>query len=112
MADTYPLKPNRITNSTPEFKTTVVRFENGNEQRSASYAIPKTTFRLVHQAIGMQELNIIVDFFKSRKGSYLPFYFVNHIDGKTYKVRFKEDKLNIEYINAYFANIDVELITC
>jgi hypothetical protein len=60
----------------------------------------------------MTNLGVLIDFFKARKGAYEAFYFVNHIDGVTYICRFAEDKLNIEYVNAYIANAEMELKVC
>lgn len=110
--DTYPLVPNRISNATPEFKTNIVKSESGHEQRSPNYSQPKKTFRLYHQLLNLNELAILTNFFVAKKGSYMKFYFVNHIDNVTYECRFVEDKLPIEFVNAYIANVTVELVTC
>jgi len=112
MADTYPLQPNRITTVDVGFQTTIVAFESGYEQRSADWGKPKRTFKLTHKYLNETELGILVDFFIEKKGQFQKFYLVNHIDGKTYEVRFKSDRLTIERLNAYFSNVDVEVIEC
>ncbi len=112
MADTYPLTPNRIVGITPEFKTTIIKFEGPYEQRLANWPNSLTGFRLYHQALTLSELQLLEDHFKDRQGAYLKFYFVNHIDGQTYEVRFKTDRLQIEPINARFFNVTTELVIC
>lgn len=110
---TYPLTPNRITRAMPEYKTTTIKFERGYEQRSPDHDEPIITFQLQHQMLAVAtELQTLINFFKARKGSYEKFYFVNHIDNVTYECRFSKDSLEIEYINAFFASVNVELKTC
>lgn len=112
MGTTYPLQPNRITETTPEWSTRILSYSDygGSEQRITTRSKPKRTFRLQHQYITKSELDIIINFFNEKKGAFLPFYFVNHVDSQTYTVRFKDDRLQITHINAYFFNVDVELI--
>ncbi|MGA1846762.1 DUF2460 domain-containing protein [Deferribacter abyssi] len=112
MADTYPLQPNRIQTVGIQFKTTVVTFESGYEQRSADWNKPKKTFRLIHQYLDEKSLKTLTDFFTEKKGGFQKFYFVNHIDGQTYTVRFKSDSLTVERVNAYFSNVEVEVVEC
>jgi len=110
--DTYPLVPNRIASGGIEFKTTVVEYETGDEQRSADRSSPIRIFRLFHQILDNTNQKILEDFFVAKRGRAIKFYFVNHIDKVTYECRFHEDKLQFEYINALFANIILELRTC
>jgi phage-related protein len=113
MADTYPLVPNRITNIKPEFKTTIVKFEGGYEQRFSNHGKPRRTFRLEHQLLRQDtEVPVLEAFFFKQRGAFGRFYLVNHIDGQTYTVRFKEDGLQIDYVNAKFANVTVEVVEC
>lgn len=109
---TFPLVPDRIINVTEEFKTKIVTFENGVEQRSPQYNTSKPTFKLVFRFLTTTRLNTLKDFFKARKGSYEAFYFVNHVDGLTYTCRFKADTFKIEYINVNISNVDVEVKVC
>jgi len=110
--DTYPLIPDRITSTAPEYKTTTVNFESGNEQRLANWSNPKTTFSLQHTYLSKARYDELMAFYKSKKGSWKKFYFVNHVDGETYTVRFKADAMTITHINAALYNVDVELVTC
>lgn len=112
MGTTYPLQPNRIVETIPEWETRIVSFSDfgGSEQRISTRTKPKHTFRLIHQYISKSELDLIINFFNEKKGAFYPFYFVNHIDNKTYTVRFKNDSLKIDHINAKFFNVELELI--
>jgi hypothetical protein len=110
--DIYPIKPNRISQTGSIFKTRIVEFENGVEQRSPQYFMRKRTFTLEHNTIDNTKLAIIQDFFESMQGSYKAFLFNNHVDGLQYKVRFKDDTLQIERINAFFSNVRVDIIEC
>lgn len=112
MADTYPLTPNFIDSTTPEYATRILEYadKGSSEQRIATRNTPKTTFALTHKYLNVADKDTLVNFFNDRQGSYLPFYFVNHVDSNTYTVRFKEDRLNIEHINAYFFNVSLDLV--
>ncbi len=112
MGDTYPLVPNRIIESVPQFKTTIVSFEDGTEQRGTNWSENKTAFKLSHEALNTERLKILTDFFKEKKGAFRKFYFVNHHDGFAYEVRFASDKLSIQTVTSKIFNVDVELITC
>lgn len=113
MGDTYPLVPNRILGGDPEFKTTVIDFGKGHDQRCEEWPESKETFRLVHHALKVGDtLDTLVNFFKEKKGRLIKFYFANHIDGVTYEVNFKEDRLRIQYINSRYANVELELVKC
>ena len=111
MAD-YPLTPDRITNIGFEMKTTIVKFENGVEQRSSDQAIPVQTFRLYHQALDAAHLQTLTDFFIARKGQTESFNFYDYRTQTTFTVRFKDDNISGEPINAYFTDVYVEVITC
>lgn len=112
MSDTYPLIPDRIASSSPEYKTTVINFESGNEQRLANWSKPKTTFRLIHQFLTTEDLKILLNFFKEHKGGWKKFYFINHVMDETYVVRFKNDSMSITHINAKLHSVEVELVEC
>jgi len=110
--DSYPLAPNRITSSGIKFKNTIVTSESGYEQRSSVQSLPIYTFRLIHELLNANEQKMITDFFIAKKGQQTKFYFINHITGVTHECRFSAEKLSIDYVNAYFANIEVEIQTC
>ncbi|MCP4158602.1 MAG: DUF2460 domain-containing protein [Deltaproteobacteria bacterium] len=114
MADTYPLVPNRITNVGIEYKTNIIEYEQGHEQRSSRWESGKKTFKLSHKMLEKDggSYDTLLNFFNEKKGMFQKFYFVNHIDGITYEVRFNSDNLNFEHINAKFADCEVEVITC
>lgn len=108
----YPVTPNRIKNVTPEFKTNIVEFENGTEQRNPKWHKAKRTFLLEHNMLNADKELLIQNFFDARQGSYEPFTLYNHVDGRYYTVRFKADTLQWERINKWFANLSVEVVTC
>lgn len=110
--DTYPLTPNRITSHGVEFKTKVIESESGYEQRASLQANPKYRFALCHELVNLNDEGLIVNFFIEKKGMMTKFYFVNHIDSKTYECRFAKEGITIERINAMYSNITVELVTC
>lgn len=168
--DTYPLRPDRISNTDIEFKTTTVNFEKGAEQRTPNWSKPKRTFTLEHQLLSRQDQQKLIDFYIEKKGSFRKFYFCNQsesgitlideyntstfypvynktcvVDGQSYNVttvsfienneikqkkiieigglphdakgriyecKFAEDKYQIQYVNAEFANIQVGLKEC
>lgn len=108
----YPITPHRIKNVKPAFKTGVIEFENGVEQRYPNWSAQKKTFRLEHYALSTEQQETFEDFFEEMKGQYGSFSFYNHRDGKTYNVRFAQDELDFEAINAGLANLTVEVVTC
>lgn len=112
MANTFPLVPDRIKTITSEYSTNIVKFENGREQRRPNWESSKATFKLTFKALTADRVQVLKDHFDDRKGSYLPFWFVNYIDGLTYKVRFSSDKFPLEYLNVAFADFEVELVEC
>jgi len=111
MAD-YPITPNRITNIKSTFKTNVLTFENGVEQRSQRWRKSKKTFRLEHYFLDSVNQKTLTDFFDEQKGQSGSFSFYNYRDGQTYTVRFNSDELDVQAINAGYANISVEVVTC
>jgi uncharacterized protein (TIGR02217 family) len=108
----YPLIPDRILTTAPEFKTTTIVFESGHEQRSPNMSGNKPTFRIEHNLLNNTDLQTLVDFFTARKGSYESFIFYNYRDATNYTVKFKDDKLRIEHINAFFSKVRAELQVC
>ncbi|VFQ43857.1 DUF2460 domain-containing protein [Desulfoluna butyratoxydans] len=110
MGDTYPLVPNRISEFEIEFKTSEVKFENGWEQRSANWDEGQEGFTLEHYFLGKEEADILSSFFREKRGKFRKFYFKNYIDGKTYQVRFAEDKLHFEPLKARFFSTKVKLV--
>ncbi|WP_022851458.1 DUF2460 domain-containing protein [Limisalsivibrio acetivorans] len=112
MADTYPLKPNRITVTTIRHKTTVATFERGNEQRMSNWKKGKKEFELKHYNLSIEERDQIIAFHEDRHGSLRKFYFANHVDNLVYVVRFAEDSLSIDHANAYSFNLTARVIEC
>ena len=111
MAD-YPITPNRIVNIKPTFKTGIITFENGVEQRSPRWRKAKKTFRLEHYFLDEARETILTDFFEEQKGQSGSFSFFNYRDGNTYRVRFNSDELDNQPININYTNISVEVVTC
>jgi uncharacterized protein (TIGR02217 family) len=112
MEDTFPLVPDRLTQTTPEFSTNIVTFENHKEQRSARISTPFITFKIVFTYLTPARLQTLRTFFDEHMGSLYQFYFVNHIDGQTYTVRFKNDKFPVTHTNVAWHNLELELVTC
>lgn len=112
MQDTFPLVPDRITNTTPEFSTNIVVYENHHEQRSPNISKPFITFKISFTYLTAARLSVLRTFFDEHLGSCYQFYFVNHIDGQTYTVRFKTDKFPVSHTNVAWHNLEMELVTC
>jgi hypothetical protein len=110
--DTYPKKPNFIEETTSEHKTSIVSFERGNEQRAAQWSSGKKHFTLKHKNLNQPEKVLLENFFADREGMLKPFWFINHIDGNTYKCRFSDDKLEFSHNNAKSFNLTVRIQEC
>lgn len=107
--DTYPKKPNAIEDTTIEFKTDVVKFGRGYEQRSAAWLKGKKAFTLRHMNLTLAERSLLESFFEDREGGLKPFWFVNHNNGVTYQCVFAEDKLTFTHNNAKSFNLTVKI---
>ncbi len=103
-------RPNRISTTDIEYHTTYVEFEkNKYAQVFKNWDNDKQTFLVEYDMVTVTEKNTLVAFFKARYGKFEAFTFYNHVDSTYYNVRFAEDKLSIEHVNAYFFNISFYL---
>ena len=112
--DSNEVAPHFIKQVSPEFKTTVVEFENGWESRFANQHAGRATYRFEWKRLNLTEMLAIKDFFDVQLGAFKAWYFQdNRISEKTLSLRFKTDKLIINKPeNAYMANISVEVVIC
>jgi len=113
MAD-LTLVPSRVTTINVEYKTKIVEFENGAEQRFALRASPLESYRLEWNLLNSTELATLTTFFKTYLGPLKTWTIdddrVN--GGALTTVRFATDKLTIEKVNAYFSNVSAEVRMC
>ena len=115
-------QPHRLKQTYEEFNTTIVKFENGNEQRFCNHEEEIPGFKLSWNLLNKTEQVQLRDFFRARRGSFQSFWLNNHqeITGyvgggpvyKRYTVRFKEDKLTFSHTNDRFANCECEVVVC
>ena len=111
---TYPLVPNKITVLKSEFKTTIIKFESGAEQRSPDRHTPIRRYKLTHDLLSYDDMDDLREFYEDRKGSFQAFLFSNYLDsvGTTQRVRFVSDTLEIEEVSRTLFNVSVEIQTC
>ncbi len=111
---TYPLVPHRVLAVVPEFKTTVVKFENTtNEQRTTNQAGTKRRFQLLHEALKVAtDFTTLFDFYVARKGAWGSFTFVHPHTSENITARFATDTLSFEYINNRWVKVTVEIVEC
>lgn len=107
-----PVQPDRITEVIPEFRTIITVFESGREQRACMQSKPKHTFKCLYHLLNVNEIQQMMDFHEQCCGSFKAFRFRNHHTNTKYNARFKEDKLDFEYINSKFASLSFEVVTC
>lgn len=107
-----PVQPDRITEVSPEFRTIITVFESGREQRACMQSKPKHTFKCLYHLLSADDINSMVLFHEQCLGSFRAFRFRNHHTNTRYSVRFKDDKLDFEYINSKFASLSFEVVTC
>lgn len=98
-----------VTPSGIQFKTNTTEFENGIEQSSPAWSRGKRRFTLSYEYLPKADALSIDAFFIARKGAHERFYWVNPLDGQTYAVKFAADELRIQWQNAEFANITLEV---
>jgi uncharacterized protein (TIGR02217 family) len=108
--ETFPLVPDWINNTGLKFKTTVVDFESGYEQRTADWHKGKHSFALGWKIMNQTEMDTLINFYNSRKGQFEAFLFNNHRDLIQYVVRFNTDAITFNHVNAYFSDVEVEVI--
>lgn len=78
---------------TPQFKTLVSEFENGNEQRRNKRVNVIRKWHLVYRNREKTDYETLRDFFILKKGAYTSFTWINPNDNTEYTVRFAEDSL-------------------
>lgn len=106
------LKPDAIFEQKREFKTTIVEFENGEEQRFPNWGSGKSTYLFAWNLIPNTTLNSIIDFFNAHKGQALSWTFADSRIGGTQTLRFNADELDVTRLNAYFSSAQIEVRVC
>lgn len=75
---TFPTSPRPSSiGKTPIFSTIIVNYGNTIEQRISQNSVEQYSFELVFTVKEVSSLDVFVDFFLARKGSYESFYFQN-----------------------------------
>ncbi len=96
----YPLTPDRVTQSLRDFDTLTTEVLNAKEARRAKNGSgnPKRAFVLLHDHISLSEMNQVRDFFIDRRGRWDRFNFTDPATGTVYQVRFDNDVLEIKKV--------------
>ncbi len=92
MAD-FPLTPDYVITEGVGYKTNIVEFESGKEQRRAQWTSAKRKFHLEFKNRPEADFQTLKTFFDSVMGQYGTFNFTNPIDGNIYVCRFASDTL-------------------
>jgi len=88
---TFPLIPDYVIEEELEFKTRIIDFESGKEQRQAQWASGKKRFVLKFKNRDKTDYETLKTFFSDMLGQYGSFDFTNPLDGLTYTCRFESD---------------------
>lgn len=107
-----PVAPHKIKAVTPEFETTIVEMENGREQRFSGRELPIVGFKVSYTFLNQDESKKMWDFFCARRGAFETWALWNHHNATWYTVRFKDDKLPLNYLRQGFSSLDFEVKTC
>jgi hypothetical protein len=107
---TLPLQPHKIIQTVPSLNTKVISYNGGFEQRVSKWVKPKRKWKCQYNGINIQDKDTLVNFFIGRYGQLEAFYFYDYIKGEQYLVRFANDSITIEHINAHFFNVEFELL--
>ncbi len=98
-------------------RTTVLTAASGREYRARWYSEPRHEWKISYEMLrqsapsGADELQLVVDFYNDHAGSFDSFLFDCPVDGKQRRVRFKNDKLDIDrFLHRYWEVKSIELI--
>lgn len=106
------LKPHAIKRVESEFKTKIIEFENGSEQRMAMWLSSKKTYDFVWTVLNNTELASLRSFFDSHYGQFKKWTLNDTRIGGNKTLRFAEDRLGVEKITAYFSSVVVRVREC
>lgn len=107
------LKPHMITGLEDAFSTTVIVFENEEEQRFANDHVGKTFYELSWAGISLTLMEQLRAFFKVQLGAFREWTINDSRIGITdVIVRFNEDSLRITPVKFKFFNVKVKVKTC
>lgn len=107
------LKPNWITTVEVEFKTTVIEFENGTEQRLANWKYGKKRYSFNWNLMTNSELAALENFFNLQCGQAESWKIVDdRISSNPTTLRFNSDKLKIDKVNSRLSNVTIEVKEC
>lgn len=90
--------------SKPEIKS---KFEGNYTQTRPMFTRATYDFRIEYAALTIAQIEVLEQFFVNNKGS--EFNWLNPQDGKTYIVRFVEDKLSSKQISKEIYTISIPL---
>jgi hypothetical protein len=109
MAD-FPadLAPDHIRKIEDQFSTTVITFENKNEQRFANDHLGKELYEFEWNLVDEAFLTSLRNFFKSKLGQYQTWTFNdNRLGGTDITLRFTEDRLRTSTQDFVFFDVRV-----
>lgn len=111
---TFSTNPTYVFEEEINFKTTIVTYEDGTEQRH-SRGTPRRTFTLRFLAVDSTTRDTIHNFHQSVYGAHATFSWQNPLDSVSYNVRFINDTLDEENIgynstDGHIFNIEVQFI--
>ena len=90
----FPLTPDYTFTEGIDFKTKIVTFESGTEQRHAKWASGKRRFTCDFTNRSNTDWTTFKNFYIARKGAYDSFTFTNPNDSTAYTVRFASDSVD------------------
>jgi len=112
--DTYPaaLIPDSVTETEPEFKTTMIEFGQGHEQRLNDWWTDRTKWTLKYSYVLTPVKDQIVGFFKAQAGKLKSWQIIDpRINGGAVTtVRFEEDSIRVQNVKAVIHNISFQII--
>jgi len=110
---TFSFDYNKAYTSSIEFNTIIDEKFTGNEQRRGLWTKPKRTWVLELDK-NKVDREALADFFTARKGRKEAFSWVwkedKGGDGKTYRVRFGTDRLEMLVLELGYSNFVLELV--
>jgi phage-related protein len=107
--ETFTTQPDFVYEEEIEYSTQVSDFENGYEQRRATWSAPLRLFRLFFRARTAAEFATVKAFVIARQGRFDSFTWNNPNDSTNYTVRFLEDKINFRQVSYDVYDFELKL---
>lgn len=109
---TFPnIGPSYSVHKIPHFKTNIITYETGVEQRISRWATDRKRFKIHFDAIIKASADTILNFFIARKGAFEAFLWTNPEDSVQYTVRFDMDLMDLDIFTYKLYKIgEIELL--